>query len=290
LFLQIIKLVRIYQWPKNFFIFLPLFFSGNFFKDSLLLEVCHAFFVFCLVSSFVYVVNDLIDVDSDRVHPTKKNRPIASGKIKPYFAAIIAALLLITAVLIAYNQLSKEVWILLGVYGLMNLIYSYKLKHFAILDITIIALGFIIRIAVGGITANVPLSKWLVLMTFLLSVFLALTKRRDDLILLEGGGKSARKSLDGYNLVFVNHSMIFISSIIVVSYIMYTISYEVLIRVKNDYFYVTSFFVLLGMLRYLQITFVENNSGSPSKILLTDPFTIVNLICWASTVFYFIYA
>jgi decaprenyl-phosphate phosphoribosyltransferase len=171
-----------------------------------------------------------------------------------------------------------------------NLLYSFKLKHYAIVDITIIALGFIIRIMVGGVATNIHLSKWLVLMTFLLAVFLALAKRRDDLIILENSGKSLRKSLDGYNLVFVNHSMVFISSVIVVAYIMYTISDEVVLRIKNDYFYITSFFVLLGILRYLQITYVENNSGSPSKILLKDPFTIINLMLWASLVFYFIYA
>ncbi|MBO9701588.1 MAG: UbiA prenyltransferase family protein [Sporocytophaga sp.] len=281
--------MRVYQWPKNFFVFLPLFFSGKILALENCQKVLWVFLAYCLVASSVYIINDLFDIKSDKKHPEKRFRPIASGAISIPYAIILCVALLSFSITIALSQFNILILSFLLGYFLLNILYSLKLKKIAIVDVMIIAIGFILRVFVGGVSIDTVLSKWLVLMTFLLALFLGFAKRRDDLLILEEKGKVMRASLNGYSLSFVNHSMVFISSIIVVCYFMYSISEEVMQRLGNEYFYITSFFVVAGMLRYFQITYVENNSGSPSKILLTDEFTIINLMLWGLVVSYFIY-
>ncbi|WP_156027100.1 UbiA prenyltransferase family protein [Sporocytophaga myxococcoides] len=287
--LEIIKLIRVYQWPKNFFVFLPLFFSGKILAFENFKKVLWVFLAFCLVASAVYIINDLFDIKSDKKHPEKRFRPIASGAISIPYAIILCGGLLSFSITIALSQFNTLILFFLLGYFLLNILYSLRLKKIAIVDLMVIAIGFILRVFVGGVSIDTALSKWLVLMTFLLALFLGFAKRRDDLLILEEKGKAMRTSLNGYSLSFVNHSMVFISSIIVVCYFMYSISEDVMQRLGNEYFYITSFFVITGMLRYFQITYVENNSGSPSKILLTDEFTIINLLLWGLSVSYFIY-
>jgi 4-hydroxybenzoate polyprenyltransferase len=161
----------------------------------------------------------------------------------------------------------------------MNILYSLKLKHISIIDIFIIATGFVLRLFAGSVVTDIKLSMWIVIMTFLLAIFLALAKRRDDII-LSSQGKDTRKNIDGYNLEFVNASMVLMAGVVVVSYILYTVSDNVIHRLGTDHLYLTSFFVILGILRYMQITFVEEDSGSPTAIVLKDKFMQFTIILW----------
>ena len=265
--LHVIKLLRPKHWIKNGFIFLPLFFSGNITDTEKIINAIIAFVAFCLLASSIYIINDWKDREKDRLHPTKRFRPLASGKIKANHALALSALLLLTAFLIIQNYLWDPITVaLFAIYLVQNLLYTFKLKDIAIVDITIISTGFVLRILIGGVVTDTPLSQWIILMTFLLSLFLALAKRRDDLLLYERTDQSMRKSLGNYNLAFVDSSMSITAAITVVSYIMYTQSPEVIARLGN-HIYLTSIFVILGILQYLKLTQVGELSSSPVRLL-----------------------
>ena len=176
-----IKLLRVKQWVKNVFVFLPAFFGGVFFEvDSITLLL--GFFAFSLLASSIYIINDLKDAESDKRHPKKRNRPIASGKIKPLQALIIAAILFLASGFTATFFLPSSSWFILALYFTVNVLYSFYLKHLAIVDLILVASGFVFRIIVGSLIASVQLSYWLLLMTFLFSLFIVIAKRRDDCI------------------------------------------------------------------------------------------------------------
>lgn len=166
----------------------------------------------------------------------------------------------------------------------MNIAYSLGLKHITIVDIFIIASGFVLRLFAGASVIDNQLSMWIIIMTFLLALFLAVAKRRDD-VLLSSQGKETRKNIDGYNLEFVNAVMVFMSGVIVVAYILYTVSDEVIERLNSQYLFLTTFFVILGIMRYMQLTFVEQNSGSPTKIVLKDRFLQITIMFWLASFF-----
>lgn len=283
------NLLRISHWVKNLFLFLPLFFSGKIMDDmSALWHVSIGFILFSFTASSIYIINDLKDVEADRLHPEKKNRPFASGRISANSGIAIAILLLVIAFVGAY-LLNIYFMFVLSAYFFMNIAYSLGLKHVAIIDITIIATGFLLRVLAGGLVSNVHISHWIMLMTFLLALFLGLAKRRDDVIIFLESGQRMRKSVDGYNLEFINASMVIMSAVVIVSYIMYTISDDTVLRFNTRYLYVTGIFVIIGIIRYLQITFVYNKSGNPTKVLLNDRFLQLTLICWIITFFLIIY-
>ena len=265
------QLLRISHWSKNLFLFLPLFFSGQFIEhaDSIA-YIAIGFLCFSLTASVVYIFNDIKDVEEDRLHPEKKHRPFATGSIKIVTGIMLAIILLIISMTVAY-LLKSEFLLVIGIYFIMNLAYSLKLKHVPLLDITIIAVGFVLRVVAGGIIPDIFVSHWILLMTFLLALFLGLAKRRDDVKIFMESGKKMRKSIDGYNLEFINAGMVLMGGVTIVSYIMYTLSDEVVKRLGNN-LYLTSLFVILGVLRYLQITFVQEKSGNPTKVLLKDIF------------------
>lgn len=219
-----------------------------------------------------------MDVEEDKKHPTKRFRPLASGTISLNNAKIIITFLVVFTLIITYF-FNLELFYVLLFYFLLNIAYSLKLKHITIVDIFIIATGFVLRLFAGSVVIDVPLSMWIIIMTFLLALFLAIAKRRDD-VLLSAQGKETRKNIDGYNLEFVNASMILMSGVIVVSYILYTVSNGVIQKLGTEYLYLTSFFVILGIMRYMQITFVEANSGNPTKIVLKDRFLQVTILLW----------
>lgn len=273
---------------KKFICFYPYFFSGKILHVELFQNIMIGFLALCFTSSCVYMINDIMDIEKDKNHPEKKNRPLAAGLITKNGAIAIFLCLLVSAITIAI-YININLFLIICLYIILNLGYSFGLKSISIIDVTIIAIGFIIRIFAGGIVANVMVSKWLVLMTFLLSLLLALAKRRDDLLIFEKTGNQMRKSLTGYNFDFINAAMIFMASVTTVSYLMYTVSEEVVKRIGNDYVYLTSFPVIVGLLRYLQITLVENNSGSPTKILFNDRVIQVLIIIWLSGFYILLY-
>ena len=290
---NIVILLRPQQWLKNGFIFIPLFFDHKLMDWYCLCSAILAFFAYSFAASAIYCLNDLIDVDADRKHPKKCKRPIAAGVISKAQALLLVALCLGIAFAIASLLEGNAQWKvigILGVYIVMNIAYCLKLKQMAIVDVFIIAVGFVLRIFVGGFATGVVLSQWIVLMTFLLALFLAFAKRRDDVVIYEDTGVLARKNVNRYNLPFMNQVIGVVSSITMVCYIMYTVDPEVIARMGSRYVYLTSVFVLAGIIRYLQLTIVDVKSGSPTKVLMKDRFVQCSIIGWIITFVLIIYA
>lgn len=290
---NIVILLRPQQWLKNGFIFIPLFFDHKLTDWYCLCSAILAFFAYSFAASAIYCLNDLIDVEADRKHPKKCKRPIAAGVITKVQALLLVALCLCVAFAIASMLDSYAQWKvmgILGVYIIMNIAYCLKLKQMAIVDVFIISVGFVLRIFVGGFATGVVLSQWIVLMTFLLALFLAFAKRRDDVVIYEDTGVLARKNVNRYNLPFMNQVIGVVSSITMVCYIMYTVDPEVIARMGSRYVYLTSVFVLAGIIRYLQLTIVDVKSGSPTKVLMKDRFVQCSIIGWIITFVLIIYA
>jgi decaprenyl-phosphate phosphoribosyltransferase len=285
---SIIKLIRVKHWVKNLFIFIPAFFAGVLFDPENIVPLLVGFCCFSLVASAIYVINDYRDIEQDRNHPEKKNRPLASGAVTPMVGGIILVVFLLTGLGLSYF-VSFDFFLVLSLYFVLNLGYSLGLKNISILDIMIVASGFLLRTIAGGIIIAVSVSQWLLIMVFLLALFLALSKRLDDLVVSEQEGKVSRKIVKHYNLAFVHSGIAMIAGIIMVSYIMYTISDDVKDRLHSEHLYFTAIFVIAGLLRYLQISLVEQRSGSPTKIFLTDRFIIITLLGWAASFFILIY-
>lgn len=273
-----LRLLRVHQWVKNAFIFFPAFFGEVIFRPEILLRTSLGFLCFSLAASAVYMFNDLRDVEEDRLHPVKRYRPIAAGEV-PLAAVPWLSLLLAIIALGGAWFVEPHFALVLGAYVVMNVLYSWRLKEVAILDVSIIAVGFLLRIHAGGILARVPVSNWIELITFLLALFIALAKRRDDLLQVSGG-EGLRASLKGYNLQFVDACMATLAAITIQSYIMYTVSSEVVERLGTDKLYITSGFVLLGIMRYFQLTLVEKRTGSPSRLIFTDRPIQLILLGW----------
>lgn len=290
--LSLFSIMRPYQWAKNLFIFLPLFFGDLLLDPEALRLGFVAFASFCFIASSIYCFNDLLDVEEDRLHHTKCNRPFARGDVSRAQGYVLMGLLAIIAITIATLWGGENRWYLVGIlsfYFVLNLLYSWKLKHFAIVDVIIIAIGFVLRLIAGGVTCNIVLSHWIVIMTFLLALFLAFAKRRDDVLIYDTTGIKARENITRYNLTFLNSVLSILSAITIVSYIMYTVSEEVVARIGSQYLYLTSVFVIAGILRYLQLTLVDEQSGSPTKILLTDRFIQISIIGWILSFVFLIY-
>lgn len=291
----LLQLLRPQQWVKNLFVFLPLFFDRHMFDVEYLLPCALMFLAFSFAASGIYCFNDIGDAEADRLHKEKRHRPIASGAVSPTTGYIVmGACWIIAAVLLALIPLAggqDTMWryLVLGVYVLLNIAYSLKLKQLAIIDVFIIAIGFVLRVLAGGVATGIFLSHWIVLMTFLLTLFLAFAKRRDDVVTLEESGVSMRQSVNHYNLSFMNLAISIIASITMVCYIMYTVSPQVVERFNSPYVYLTSLFVLAGIIRYLQITIVDVKSGSPTYVLLHDRFIQGCFICWIITFAFIIY-
>ena len=281
-------LLRPKQYIKNIFIFLPLFFMGQVTNLELFVKASLAFVAFSLSASAVYIFNDYEDIKDDRKHPKKKYRPLASGLISKNVALSLMTILLIMGFsLMAIT--SSQALVILSVYIILNIGYSFKFKRIALLDVNIIATGFVLRLFVGSFVTGTPLSMWIVMMTFLLALFLALAKRRDDIQLQHRTGKKMRKSIDGYNLPLVDGTMMIMASIVIVTYILYTVSQKIIEQFQSEYLYLTALFVIFGLMRYLQLSLVEKHSGSPTEIVLKDKTTIVNILLWILSFIWFIY-
>ena len=277
--LVLIKLMRLHQAIKNFFIFMPLFFAGLIMDVQLLHLAFLAFISFTCVASAVYIFNDYHDIEEDKAHPKKKFRPLASGDVSIKVAMFILCVLLVIGLGLMFYTSVSAFKILLA-YVLMNLAYSLALKKMAIIDVCIIAIGFVLRLFIGSVVTDVPLSMWIVVMTFLLAFFIALAKRRDDVIIYEETGKQMRAAIKGYNLKFLDSALVITAALTIVSYLLYTVSPDITQRLHNNYLYISTVFVIMGILRYLQITFVEKNSGSPIQLVFTDIFLQIVIVLW----------
>lgn len=286
---SIIQLIRVRHWVKNLFLFIPSFFAGHLFKTEELLMVGIGAFAFSLVASGVYVINDYRDRFVDRLHPTKRLRPIASGEIGTTSAWFLIVLLVSAGFLLAASVEMTFFYLLLS-YFIMNLGYSFGLKNIPIVDLFIVSLGFLLRIYSGGVIADLPITHWLSIMILLLALFLIIAKRRDDILINVKNGCVIRKSTEAYNLDFINSCITLLSAVVIVAYIMYTVSPEVTERFSNDYLFMTTIFVIAGIMRYLQIVFVENKSGSPTRIFIKDKFILATIVGWILSFYLIIYA
>ncbi|PJJ76571.1 4-hydroxybenzoate polyprenyltransferase [Thermoflavifilum aggregans] len=281
-------LLRPAHWIKNLFLFIPLFFAGELLNLQKIYDVCVGWCAFSLAASSVYILNDIRDIESDRIHPEKRFRPIPAGKVSVSHAVILMSVSLIAGFIISYF-ISLKFLFIVSLYLLVNILYSFGLKNISILDILLLSAGFNLRIKAGGVAADIGVSEWLMIMVFLLALLMAIAKRRDDLLIKASTGKDMRKSIGGYNLDFMNVSLALVSAIIIVAYLMYTLSPEVEHRFGTYRLYYTGLFVVAGILRYLQITYVQNSSGSPTRILYKDRFLQITIILWLLSFYFLIY-
>lgn len=275
----VFQLLRVHQWIKNGFLFLPLFFDQRITDLECLAYTFIGFLAYSFTASALYVLNDYQDRETDREHPLKQYRPIASGTISPTFAFSLFLGLLVLAILSSLFLPASFIGIL-GGYFVLNLLYSYQLKHIPILDITLVAVGYVLRIFAGAVICSITPSVWIIVMTFLLALFIAMAKRRDDVLLFIQSGNKNRKVVDGYNLAFLNSAMSIMASVVIVAYLMYTLSPEVEARLNTDQLYLSLLFVILGIMRYLQKALVQEDTGTPTEILYRDPFIQFTLLGW----------
>ena len=298
------RLLRPQQWIKNLFVFGPIIFGGALFRGEALLAGLVTFFAFSFAASSIYCFNDIHDLPDDIRHPEKCHRPIASGVVtvgQAYglmvlmFALSMLASLLAGHLRITINLLSGiwgacSVAGVILIYWLLNLAYCARLKQYAIIDVCIVAFGFVLRLFAGGAATGIVLSKWIVLMTFLITLFMSFAKRRDDVLRMEQTGLPPRKNTIRYNSTFINQALTITASVTLVCYIMYTVSPEVIAQFHNDSLYLTSIFVLVGLLRYIQVTVVDKRSGNPTKVILKDHFIQLVVLAWLVAFILIIYA
>lgn len=290
--IEYLRLLRPLQWLKNGFVFAPIFFSSNLLKWEFFWPTFVIFVSFCLISSSIYCFNDLRDVDADRLHPKKCKRPIASGAVSitgGYVMMFICTIGSLALLPLSQSPNLPYLYLIVGGYWLMNIAYCLLLKQYALIDVTIIAIGFVMRVLIGGLATDIWISHWLVLMTFLVTLFLAFTKRNDDYRIYEQTGQKPRVSITGYNKTFINEATAIVASVTMVCYIMYTMSPEVIERMGTRYVYLTSGWVLAGLLRYLQNMIVFGLSGSPTKSLVKDHFIQFCVLGWLASFFVIIY-
>ena len=284
-------LIRPQQWIKNGFVLIPMFFGGRLLNADDAIASVVTFFAFSCAASAIYCFNDIVDVDADRRHPVKCRRPIASGAVSvPTAYALMAVLALLSALLLFFlPQRAGETAGIVAFYFLLNMAYCLWLKRHAIIDVCTVAFGFVLRILAGGMACDVAVSNWLVLMTFLLALFLSFAKRRDDVLRMNETGEPPRRNTIRYNITFVNQAITVTGTVTLVCYIMYTVSPEVVSRFHAPHLYLTSIFVLVGLLRYMQLTVVDEVSGDPTKILLRDRFTQAIVVAWIMAFLLIIY-
>ena len=279
----IIQLIRPEQWVKNLIIFFPVFFSGNILNGYYLFSCFIAFFAFSLAASAIYCLNDIYDLEADRIHPKKCKRPIPMGNISVKIASFVMIFCFICSLGILFLfRLNKNYYLIFFIlfYLILNIAYCIKLKQYVLIDVVAISIGFVLRMFVGGSATNVWISEWIIIMTFLLALFLAFAKRRDDVLLFVSHGVLIRKNTNKYNLDFINQVITIIGTVIIVSYVMWTLSMEIMQRFHSRNLYFTAIFVLLGIIRYLQVTIVNSNSGNPTTIFFKDRFIQYCILGW----------
>ncbi len=288
---NLIRLIRPHQWVKNLVVLLPVFFGGALLHIESVYTGLVTAFCFSFAASSIYCLNDIVDVDDDRRHPVKCHRPLASGAISITQGYILMFLMFILSMLstflLRHNQLETASVILF--YWILNIAYCLKLKQYAIIDVCVVSFGFVLRILAGGYATSIHLSKWIVLMTFLLMLFLSFAKRRDDVVRMNETGHAPRQNTIRYNLTFINQAITITASVTLVCYIMYTVSPETIQNFHTDYLYLTSVFVLVGLLRYIQIAVVDKRSGDPTKVMLHDRFMQFVVLAFGLAFLFIIY-
>jgi len=276
------------QWTKNLLLFAGVIFSQRLFYTSDLIRSIAAFILFCAISGGLYLANDIKDLNNDRAHPLKRSRPLASGQLA-LFPAIITAVVLIPVSLVFCFQLSVSFgWVALS-YVLLSLCYSFLLKHLVILDVMVISLGFVLRAVAGAVVVNVSISSWLLVCTIFLALFLALNKRRHELVLLGDEAKKHRKNLMEYSPFLLDLMITMVSACTLMAYALYTKSDETIQKFGSRNLVFTLPFVIYGIFRYLYLVHQKGLGGSPEQILLKDKELIIDILLWILVTAFFIY-
>lgn len=278
----IVVSMRPRQWVKNLVLFAALIFAKKLTDLHLLGRAASAFVLFCAISGAVYIVNDLFDADRDRRHPQKSKRPLAARTLG-VVPALTAVALLVTGAMMAAFALSPPFGAVLLIYAALNLVYTLWLKEVVILDVMVIASGFVLRAVGGAFVIDVVISEWLIMCTVLLSLFLAFCKRRQELERLEDAA-GHRAILKEYSVDFIDQMISVVTSSTVVAYVLYTVSPDVEQKLGTHYLYLTVPFVLYGIFRYLYLVHQKGHGGNPAQALLTDPPLLVCVGLWALTV------
>lgn len=288
---NLIRLIRPHQWVKNLVVLLPVFFGGALLHVESVYAGLVTALCFSFAASSIYCLNDIVDVEDDRQHPIKCHRPMASGAISITQGYTLMFLMFVLSMLSTFllRQSQLETASVILFYWLLNIAYCLKLKQYAIIDVCVVSFGFVLRILAGGYATSIHLSKWIVLMTFLLMLFLSFAKRRDDVVRMNETGHAPRQNTIRYNLTFINQAITITSSVTLVCYIMYTVSPETIQNFHTDYLYLTSVFVLVGLLRYIQIAVVDKRSGDPTKVMLHDRFMQFVVLAFGLAFLFIIY-
>lgn len=273
----IVRCLRPKQWTKNLLVFAGLVFTYNLLNPGMLSRVMLAFVAFCMLSSAGYIWNDLRDVSADRLHPTKRRRPIAAGLVPPWLAATIAVALAVAGLLLALS-LGTSFMLVASLYILLTASYSIWLKHLVLIDVFGISAGFVLRAVGGAVVIGVPVSPWLYVCTVLVSLFLGLGKRRNELEVLEEGAAGHRKNLEQYSLELVDQLILIVASVTIMAYSLYTFSAENLPR--DHSMMLTIPLVVYGLFRYLYLVRVKRQGGAPEDLLLTDPGMLGTAVAW----------
>ncbi len=283
----LLKTMRPRQWTKNGFVFAALMFDGKLFEPVLLMRTTVAFVCFCLISSTTYLINDLVDIEKDRQHPTKCNRPLAAGILPPWIAVAAAIVFAVVCLPVAF-WLSPTFGAILTGYLLLTLAYTFYLKHVVIVDLLVLATGFVLRVAGGVAVIDVErFSPWLYVCMILLALFIVMGKRRHELILLEGKASRHRASLENYNLRFIDEMIALVASAIVMAYSLYTFSAPNL--PQNHTMMLTIPLVLYGLFRYLYLIHVKGEGGAPEELLLRDRPLLIDVALWILAVVIVLY-
>ncbi len=285
---SIFKLLRPQQWIKNGVVLAGLIFSGQgtnpvYQNISLLTLVA-----FCLLSSAVYTLNDIIDINRDRQHPLKKSRPLAAGDISITTAGLIGLVLTVGGLSLAY-YIGLGLFYVTLAYLVLNILYTFWLKNIVIIDVMSIAAGFVLRALAGAVAINVEFSNWLLITTFVLALFLGLGKRRHELLFLEKDASSHRKILHKYSPYLLDQLIGVVTASTVVTYFFYTLSEEVKDKLNTEYLYITIPFVIYGIFRYLYLVHKEDKGGSPTTLLLADKPLLADVVLWLTTIIIILY-
>lgn len=293
---KFLRLIRVHQWIKNVFVFVPLLFSLHLFDKDYFLTTLYAFLVFCLASSAIYVINDLVDIESDRAHPLKKNRPLPSGAISKTTAIITSSLFLVL-VFWMMMYFNKEFIFLVVTFVVLNVLYSFWFKNIVLLDIFSIAAGFSIRVLAGAFVIQVPISSWLLLTTMFISLFLGVMKRRSELVLvtenskqiLETAEQKSRKVLAQYSLNFADQMATVAATGVIVCYALYTVAPRTVSVFQTERLIYTTPFVVFGIFRFMYLEYISGKGENTTRTLATDLPMILNVLVYAFVTVFIIY-
>lgn len=280
--IALIRSLRPEQWLKNGFVLAPVVFSGMLDDTSVWLDSMIAVAAFCAASSAVYLVNDVIDREADRRHPSKRSRPIASGEISVATALVAAASLIAVAMAAAW-VLGDWFPMVLGGYILLVILYSAILKRVVFVDVLVLAAGFVLRVVGGAVAIDVPVSRWLLLCAYLLALYLALGKRRTELALLGEGAGIHREVLGHYTIGLVDQAISVVLGATVLAYTLYTVADDTVAKVGSEGLMITVPIVLYGLFRYLYLLHRSEMGGSPTRVLVTDRPLLVTVVVWLTT-------